>query len=87
MLSVVHHVSCTTALCCSLPLIYDRVCYRSEEEILVIGDPEQLYGDSWLLCYTLEAKETQLAALQAAIEVREGRGSLCDALGPCGGMA
>ena len=45
---------------------------RDGEEILVIWDPKQKYGDSWIWCTTeaakaaLQAEEDRLAALEAA---------------------
>jgi len=41
----------------------------TEEEFLLLGDPQQLYGDSWLIVCTVKAKEEQFAAFNAKIEV------------------
>lgn len=55
------------------------------EEILLIGDPDKVYGEQWYFTYTAEAFETQLklqkageeedrARLEAEAEVREAFG-------------
>ena len=41
----------------------------TEEEFLVLGDPEQLYGDAWLIVLTVKAKEEHFAKFRAKIEV------------------
>jgi len=56
---------------CDFDPCKDKIAAYPEEEFLVMGDPEQKYGDSWLLCYTIEAKDAIFAAEKAAQEARE----------------
>lgn len=36
----------------------------------MLGDPDQVYGDAWLLVYQVETKESLLKAIQDQIDVR-----------------
>ena len=38
------------------------------EEILVVADPEEVYGESWLIILTDEAKDAQMAEVQARVD-------------------
>ena len=38
----------------------------SSESILVIGDPDQVYGDSWLVCLTEGAQEREMGKMLEA---------------------
>lgn len=54
----------------------------------MVGDPEQQYGDAWLLVFTLDAKQAQLKIISDKIEVGRGRrrrpASLWPGLWSCG---
>lgn len=39
----------------------------------MLGDPDQVYGDAWLLVYQVETKESLLKAIQDKIDVRLSR--------------
>lgn len=47
----------------------------AEEEFLLVFDGEQKYGDAWLLVYSVEAKDQQLAGARAKLEVGVLKGS------------
>ena len=43
----------------------------TEEEFLVMGDPQQVYGDSWLLVYSVDTKNGLMEQLQARAAAAE----------------
>lgn len=54
------------------PCFHDQADLEScpTEEVLLIGDPNKVYGEQWYFTYTAEAFESQLV-LQKAGEVEE----------------
>lgn len=46
------------------PFMKDVTAYTGEE-VLIIQDPEQVYGDNFYICLTVEAKEREMAVFQA----------------------
>ena len=45
--------------------------YPDGEEVLIIADPDEVYGQNWIICCTLDAKNRELAIMEEVVRKRE----------------
>jgi hypothetical protein len=45
--------------------------YPEGEEVLIIADPEEVYGQNWYICCTIEAKNRELQAIKDVVAKKE----------------
>ena len=45
--------------------------YPDEQDVLVIADPEEKYGQNFFVCLTVKARDRELEAIKAVVEAKE----------------